>query len=201
LAWAKAVPSGNRTSQDYVETVQVAGDLAGLLPADQAATFRKELKDYRVAVFVIHTVREQMRYDTPRLVVEAGKPFEVIFQNDDFMPHNLVIVNPGTREAVGTAASTMAPDKLDRQGRAFMPRTPNILAGTKLVEAGHQETLKFTAPTATGDYEYVCTFPAHFQSMWGQLIVTDDVDAYLQKNPQATAMPKGDMTHKHNAFE
>jgi glucose/arabinose dehydrogenase/azurin len=201
LAWAKAVPSGNRTSQDYVETVQVAGDLAGLLPADQAATFRKQLKDYRVAVFVIHTVREQMRYDTPRLVVEAGKPFEVIFQNDDFMPHNLVIVNPGTREAVGTAASTMAPDKLDRQGRAFMPRTPNILAGTKLVEAGHQETLKFTAPTATGDYEYVCTFPAHFQSMWGQLIVTDDVDAYLQKNPQATAMPKGDMTHKHNAFE
>ncbi len=66
VAWAKKAPAGERTSQDYVETVQFAGDLAGLMPPDRALALRKELKELRVAVFVVNTVREQMRYDTPR---------------------------------------------------------------------------------------------------------------------------------------
>jgi hypothetical protein len=61
----------------------------------------KDLRGLRVPVFVIRTVREQMRYDTPRLVVTAGQPFEIRFENVDFMPHNLVLVRPGTREKVG----------------------------------------------------------------------------------------------------
>jgi hypothetical protein len=75
-----------------------------------------------------------------------------------------------------------------------------VLAATKLVEANQRETLKLTAPSNPGDYEYVCTFPGHFQSMWGRLIVTEDVDAYLQKNPEAK-MPTLTGEHKHNAFE
>jgi hypothetical protein len=78
VAWAKRIPAGERTSQDYVETVQFAGDLAGFLPPEKATDLRKELKELRVSVFVVNTVREQMRYDTARLVVEAGKPFEII---------------------------------------------------------------------------------------------------------------------------
>lgn len=198
LNWAKGVPAGERTSQEYVETVQVANDLASLLPADQAGTFRKELKNYRVDVFVIRTVREQMRYDTPRIVVEAGKAFEIIVENDDFMPHNLVVVKPGTREAIGNAAATMAPDKLDRSGRPFVPNSGDILAATKLLEAGQRATLKLTAPTTTGDYEYVCTFPGHAQVMWGRLVVTKDVDAYLQANPEANLPKAGAHDHNHD---
>jgi len=91
-----------------------------------------------VNVFVIKTLREQMRYDTPRLVVEAGKPFEVILENMDAMGHNFVIVKPGTKEKVGTASATMTPDKLDGQGRAYMPNSSDILAATKLVEPGQR---------------------------------------------------------------
>ncbi len=116
VAWAKTVPAADRTSQDYVETVQFAGTLAGYLPPDQAEGLRKELKTLRVAVFVINTVREQMRYDTPRIVVEAGKPFEVIVANQDMMPHNLTIVNPGTRPALAAQVATMRPDQVDGQG-------------------------------------------------------------------------------------
>ena len=83
----------------------MASDLAGLLPKEQARAARKDLRDLSVAVFVIRSVREQMRYDTPRLVVEPGKPFEVIFENDDFMPHNIVFVKPGTREKVARPPS------------------------------------------------------------------------------------------------
>ena len=140
---------------------------------------------------------EQMRYDTPRLVVEAGKPFEIIVQNDDFMPHNLVVVKPGAREAVGNAAATMQPDKLDSARRAFVPKSPDILAATRLIESGQRESLKMTAPTTTGDYEYVCTFPGHWTVMWGQFVVTSDVDAYLAAHPEAiqAAAPA---EHKHD---
>ncbi|HVY72059.1 MAG TPA: discoidin domain-containing protein, partial [Verrucomicrobiae bacterium] len=197
VAWAKTVPAGDRTSQDFVETVQLAGDLAGFLPADKAAALRTDLKGLRVAVFVLRTVREQMRYDAPRLVVEAGKPFELIVANDDFMPHNVVVVKPGAREAVGQAAATMLPDQLDSKGRAFIPNRPEILGATRLIESGQRETLKLTAPSEEGDCEYVCTFPGHYQVMWGRLVVTKDVDAYLQAHPEAPAVGATGAAHKH----
>jgi glucose/arabinose dehydrogenase/azurin len=194
VQWAKAVPADSRTDLNYVEALQTAADLAGLLPEAAANAVRRDLKELRVSVFVIRTVREQMRYDTPRLVVEAGKPFEIVLENDDFMPHNLVVVKPGARELVGAVADTMLPTDLDREGRAFVPANPNILAATKLLEAGSRTTLKLTAPATEGDYEYVCTFPGHWPVMWGRLIVTTDVDAYLAKNPVAPAVGVG---HKH----
>jgi glucose/arabinose dehydrogenase/azurin len=187
--WAKSVPTTERTQQEYIETVQFAAELAGVLPADQASALRAQLREVQVAVFVINTVREQMRYDTPRVVVEAGKPLEMIVVNADFMPHNLAVVKPNTRVALATTAAAMKPDQLDAQGRAYMPNSPDILAGTKLIEAGQKETLKVVAPTVEGEYEYFCTFPGHGFIMYGQLVVTKNVDAYLKDHPNAPAQP------------
>jgi glucose/arabinose dehydrogenase/azurin len=195
VAWAKTVPAGERTSQDYVETVQFAADLAGFLPASKAAQVREDLRALRVARFVIRSVREQMRYDTARLVVEAGKPFEITFENADFMPHNLVVVRPGKRDAIGTRAAAMKPEEIDRRGRAYVPWSDDILGATKLLDAGQRETLKLNAPQQQGDYEYVCTFPGHHQVMWGWLIVTKDVDAYLQANPDVKVLASPAAAH------
>jgi len=164
--------------------VQLAGDLAASLPSPPSANFQNDLRALRVPVFVVRTVREQMRYDTPRLVVTAGQPFEIRFENVDFMPHNLVIVKPGAREKVGLASAKMKPDELDDDGRAFIPESTDILAATKLIEPRQKTALKLTAPTEEGDYEYFCTYPGHYLIMWGQLIVTKNVDAYLQAHPQ-----------------
>jgi azurin len=183
--WARTIPADGRTALEYVETVQFADDLAGFLPPDRAAEVRGVLRELRVPVFVLRTVKEQMRFDTPRLVLEAGKPFELIVVNADFMPHNLVVVRPGTRDRVGTAAALMRPDALDANGRAFVPVSDAILAATRLLNSGQQETLRLTAPEEEGDYEYVCTFPGHHQVMWGWLIVTRDVEAYLEQHPEA----------------
>ena len=208
VTWAGAIPADSRTSQDYVETVQLASDLAGLLPAESAHALREALKDLRVSVFVIRAVREQMRFDVPRVVVEAGKPFELIVINDDFMPHNLVVAKPGGREVIGPLADKMQPEKLDGKGRAYIPNNvaylsqphPMILDATRLLEAGDQETLQLTAPTQTGEYTYVCTFPGHWPVMWGTLIVTEDVDAYIAANPEApTQQPTP--THHEHGFE
>ena len=118
-------------------------------------------------------MHEQLRFDTTRLEVTAGKQFEVIFENDDVMPHNFAIVPPGKHMEVGTAAMTMTPDKLDKQGRAFMPAAfeKDILAATKLLEPGQKETIKLKAPSQPGEYEFVCTFPGHAVLMWGTLSV------------------------------
>jgi azurin len=200
VAWARKVPESGRTSQDYVQTIQVADELAGILAPDKGAAIRHDLKSLRVPVFVVHTVREQMRFDTTRLVVEAGKPFQVIVENVDFMPHNFVIVKPNTREKVGARTETMRPDQIDSQGRAFIPRTSDILAGTRLLESGQSATLSLTAPTQEGLNEFVCTFPGHWQVMFGQLVVTKDVDEYLAKNPQAPTQAAS-AEHAHNHFE
>lgn len=197
IAWGKKLSVNQRSEPDSIAVLQLAGDLVGLMPADQQATARADLKSLRVAVFVLTTVREQMRYDTPRLVVEAGKPFQIILINDDFMPHNLAVVTPGAREKVGTAVVDMRPDQLDKQGRPFMPNFKEVLAGTKLLENGQRETLKMTAPTKEGNYEYVCTYPGHWENMWGTLVVTKDVEAYLKANPDSGAAPAA--THNHGA--
>jgi azurin len=199
LAWARTVPEKSRTSQDYIETSQAASEIAGLLPPAEGTPIRKELRGLGVSVFVIKTVREQMRYDTTRLVVEVGKPFEVIMENLDFMPHNICFVEPGQRQSVATSVEKMRPDQLDKQGRAYMPaKDKGILGASKLVEPGDKVTIQLKGINRPGEYEFVCTFPGHWQMMYGTLIVTKDVDAYLAAHPAAPEQPKMDMKNmKH----
>ena len=47
-----------------------------------------------------------------------------------------------------------------------------ILAATKLLGPKERDTVTFTAPAAPGRYEFVCSFPGHYQvGMRGVLIV------------------------------
>lgn len=182
--YAKTVSQGDRTKQAFLELTQVGMEMAGLAGN---AGLRKEIRSMGVAVFVVKTVHEQMRYDTQRLVVEKNKPFEIIFENADVMPHNLVIVEPGKHMEIGMAAATMGPnDNKDKQGRTYLPKGHSFLDATRLLEPGQKETIKVKPINKEGEYEYVCTFPGHAAIMWGKLIVTKDVDAYLEANPTAS---------------
>ncbi|MDB6037426.1 MAG: hypothetical protein JWM99_1267 [Verrucomicrobiales bacterium] len=172
------VPAGERTEPNFISAIQFAGDLASLLPPEKAAATNKILRGLGTTVFVIHTLVEQMLYDKQLLVVEAGKPVEIILQNDDSMPHNLVVVTPGSVEEIGGATEKMPPDP-DAEGRVYVPVSPKILHATKLVDAGQKAKLSFTAPTEPGDYPYLCTFPGHWRRMVGNMAVVKDVDAYI----------------------
>lgn len=67
-----------------------------------------------------------MKYDLTEFEVEAGKPVEIVFQNPDFMQHNLVITKPGEKEKVGLAADKLAADP---KGAAldYVPKMPEVL--------------------------------------------------------------------------
>jgi azurin len=196
VTWAGKTHSSERTSRDYVETIQIADELAGTLPASDAEALRKTLSSLRVNTYVIRAVVEGMRYDVTRIVVPTGKSFELIFENPDVMPHNLVLVEPGARERVSTEAMTLPPENLDRSGRAWVTESREIIAATKLLETGQSETLRIRPIREEGVYEYVCTFPGHWTVMYGQLVVTKDVEAYLKANPIAAAA-KPAAVHNH----
>ncbi len=181
LAFHKTIDPKERNKQEFIELNQLGLEMAGL--AGNAA-LAKELRGQSVSIYVVKTVREQLKYDTPRLVVEAGKPFEIIFENSDAMPHNFVIVENGKHMDIGNAALTMPPDRLDGKGRAYLPKDFPIRDATKLMEPGQKEKLQIPAINEEGEHEYVCTFPGHSAIMWGKLIVTKDVDAYLAAHPQ-----------------
>ncbi len=185
IAWASKAHPSERTGRDYIETIGVASQLVDALPNAEAEPLRDTLASLRVAVYVVRTVAEEMRYDTQRIVVQAGKAFELIFENADVMPHNVVVVQPGARQKVGLAAMELPAGHTDRSGRAYVGEDKEIIAATKMLEAGQAETLKITAPRTEGVYEFICTFPGHWALMYGQIVVTKDVDAYLKANPAA----------------
>lgn len=116
----------------------------------------------------IGTIPEKMKYDLAEFTVKAGKAVKLIFANPDFMPHNLVMVNPGKADEVGQAAINLGAGGFDV---AFVPENKEILWASKLIDHKGEEVIQFTAPAKAGDYQYVCTFPGHHFIMRGVMKV------------------------------
>ena len=111
-----------------------------------------------------------LQFEQRTLKTKAGEAVELVLVNKDVMPHNLVLVKPGTIEEVGTASFSMLNDP-DAGKKHYIPATDSVLAYTFVVPAGSQHTLHFKAPSEPGSYPYICTFPGHWQAMRGVLEV------------------------------
>src|SRR5205823_2297802 len=123
---------------------------------EEAARVRKELGELGVRVLRLGTVTDQMLFDKERLVVQAGKPVEIIFENSDLMPHNFVVTKPGALEEIGVLAEATAtqPGALERH---YVPASDKILLASRLLPPRDAQKLSFTAPKQPGVYPYVCT--------------------------------------------
>jgi putative heme-binding domain-containing protein len=183
LAYVRTIPVPERTSPAVLDALQLSDSLASLLPLNEAKQVRKELGELGVRVLHLGTLPEQMLFDRERLAVKAGKPFEVLFENSDLMPHNFVITQPGAMEEVGTLAEAQAtqPGAAERQ---YVPQSPKILASSRLLMPRDVQKLDLTAPSQPGVYPYVCTYPGHWRRMYGALYVVADLDEYLA-DPEA----------------
>lgn len=113
---------------------------------------------------------DKMQYDKRLLTAKAGERITLFFDNPDGMPHNLLIIKPGTLEKVGNAADEMLRDP-NAADRHYVPDIPEVLFATKLLNTGESTALEFTVPDTPGDYPYVCTFPGHWRGMNGILRV------------------------------
>ena len=185
LHYVEDVPEGDRTSPAFLNSVQLGNDLAWMLDAERGGPIRRRLDDLGVTVIVIRTVRNQMLYDRRQVVVQAGSRIELVFENTDYMPHNLVLTLPGARQEIGRAAEGMV-DLEGRQGLRYVPASPKVLQSTRMLQPGQRQKLNFVVPDRPGDYPYLCTFPGHWQRMYGFLTVVEDLEKYLENPPPPT---------------
>ena len=115
----------------------------------------------------ISCVKEKLLYDIKEFTVRSGQKITVHFKNEDFPPHNLLFVKPGTADEVAALAVALGAEGFAKQ---FRPDTDKILYGSTMLDHGQDATIQFTAP-APGDYPYVCTFPGHALLMRGVMKV------------------------------
>ncbi|MCY7410842.1 MAG: cupredoxin domain-containing protein [Chitinophagales bacterium] len=109
-----------------------------------------------------------MSFSMPEIRVKAGSTVKIYLNNtskDAAMKHNFFIVKNGTMEDAANAALTAGSDK------NYIPDDKtNILYTSKILDPGQSEELVFAAPPV-GEYQFVCTYPGHWQKMNGKFIV------------------------------
>ena len=122
---------------------------------------------------VIITGNDTMQFETREFTVKSGEKVELEFKNIGKLPkiamgHNLVILKKGISSlkfgqkvmSLGASATNALPEG----------SMEDVIAATKLLGPGENETLTFTAPEP-GDYQFVCSFPGHFAMMRGIMVV------------------------------
>ena len=114
---------------------------------------------------VLGAAGETLAFDSTSLSVDSGAEVTVTFSNPSTVnTHNFVVVQPGTKDAVA-ADGINFPDN-----NWVKPGDSRVIANTVLIGPGESAKVTFTAP-APGAYQFVCTFPGHSSSMFGDFVV------------------------------
>jgi azurin len=129
------------------------------------------LQALAVKTITIEAVASQMKFDIPSFTVEPGQEVEIVFVNRDEMPHNVLFTAPGKLEVVSLAAEAMVA-QADAFSKSFIPESKDVLWSTPLVSPRDTARLRFTAPSVPDRYPFVCTFPGHWRTMNGFMLVT-----------------------------
>lgn len=135
-----------------------------------ASSVSKASKSANTVVINMKVLEHAMKFDKASFTVKAGQTVILNLDNPDFMQHNLVISKPGTMNKVGDAADVLARDPNGAE-KQYVPKMPEVLFATKLLNPEESTTLKFTAPSTPGNYPYLCTFPGHWRIMNGVMKV------------------------------
>lgn len=140
---------------------------------------------------------EGLKFDVPRFMVRPGTRINLTLDNYDDMAHNLVVTLPGARLRVVNTSLALGDQAVKLN---YVPRTPDVVAHTPVVEPGKAEKISFKLDQE-GVYSYVCTYPGHGFVMYGAIYVTRrpaTVPA-LDKDPNVAANRKDDMAgHAHH---
>jgi azurin len=107
---------------------------------------------------------DSMKFTVTHFTVKPGEKVQVWLSNTGSLPktvmgHNWILLKAGVDPAAYDAAAAKA------QGEEFQPKAlaGEVLASIGLLGARQNGQVTFTAPTAAGDYAYLCSFPGHFQ--------------------------------------
>jgi azurin len=109
------------------------------------------------------TGNDQMKYSVMAITAKPGELLHVRLKSTGTIPkiamaHNFVLLAKGTDPTAFTNASATA------STTGYLPAQfkAKILASTGLAGPGETVDVTFKAPTAPGQYTYLCSFPGHF---------------------------------------
>lgn len=116
---------------------------------------------------------DTLKYNPATIRAKPGETLRVVLTTKSQMPkaamaHNFVLL------AEGTEVMKFITDAARARTTEYIPAAhkASILAYTSLAGAGETVEVTFKAPDKPGSYEFVCTFPAHYQGgMKGTLTV------------------------------
>ena len=111
-----------------------------------------------------------LKYSRALLEAKTNEALVLKLKNIDAMPHNLVIIKPGSTQKVGEASFKMISDPKAGE-KNYAPDLNEVLHIIPVIEPGKSHALHFRAPGKPGDYPYICTFPGHWMAMQGILRV------------------------------
>jgi azurin len=148
-------------------------DTATSTPASAPAAPAASAPPAAAARAVEITGNDSMKFNVTEIVASPGETLAVTLVNTGTTPkfsmgHNWVLLAAGTNaEAfVVAAAEAVTTDYVPAAKKA------EIIAATKLLGPKERDTVTFRVPATPGRYEFVCSFPGHFQvGMRGVLIV------------------------------
>ena len=107
-----------------------------------------------------------MEFDKNKFEVAAGTEVILIFNNvSTISQHNWVMVQAGQKDAVAArgAVAGASNDWIE-------PGDPDVITNVRLLNPGESDQVRFAAPPA-GTYQFVCTFPGHNFTMFGDFVV------------------------------
>lgn len=170
VAYLSNTPEPTQRSDAFTGQLQQVKDLTEGLPEKDRTEILRRVEKLGTLEIKLTAVEAKMAFDKKELSVPAGRHVSLLFENPDLMPHNVVILKPGSTERVGQAADAMATLR-DGFERNFIPEGDDVLFATPLVNPGKSFRLDFKAPSQPGEYPFICSFPGHWRVMQGILTV------------------------------
>lgn len=113
---------------------------------------------------------DQMKYNKEEMRVKAGQEVTLVLKHVGEMDikamgHNWCLLKKGVD------MKEFAMEAMKATDNQYIPvGTNKLITHTDMIGGGQETSVTFTAPKK-GTYDYVCTFPGHFATMNGKLIV------------------------------
>ena len=125
---------------------------------------KKNIKEIQIVL----NSNDLMQYDKKVLSASPGQEITLTLNHTGrikktMMGHNFVLLKKGVD------VDDFARRAIEARDTEFIPEGDETIAYTKLIGGGESVTITFDAPQQ-GIYNFICSFPAHYQLMRGQLI-------------------------------
>ncbi|MCW8850353.1 MAG: plastocyanin/azurin family copper-binding protein [Melioribacteraceae bacterium] len=149
----------------FIISLVLIASCGGDVKKDSTQTTESKIAEFHL------TANDQMKFNLKNMVVKEGDLVKIKFTNvgrmaKDVMGHNFVLLKSNVDPA------QFATKALSFKENEYIPEDEidNIIIHSKLLGPGEEVIVEFNAPSK-GIYKYICSFPGHYISMQGSLIV------------------------------